>query len=53
MIIGFAGGAAGWLGGIFADAPTWMLFAVLAGGGSLSASVLLALEPVIRRRLSY
>ena len=50
--MGFGSLGAGWLGGIFADAPTWMLFAVLAGGGSLSASVLLALEPVIRRRLA-
>jgi POT family proton-dependent oligopeptide transporter len=51
--MGFGSLGAGWLGGIFANAPTWMLFAVLAGGGSLSAAVLLVLEPVIRRRLSY
>jgi POT family proton-dependent oligopeptide transporter len=50
--MGFGSLGAGWLGGTFADAPTWMLFAVLACGGSLSAAVLSALEPAIRRRLT-
>ncbi len=50
--MGFGSLGAGWLGGTFADAPTWMLFAVLACGGSLSAAVLLALEPAIRRYLA-
>jgi POT family proton-dependent oligopeptide transporter len=50
--MGFGSLGAGWLGGIFADLPAWKLFAVLAGGGSLSAAVLLALEPAIRRRLT-
>lgn len=50
--MGFGSLAAGWLGGVFADAPTWMLFGVLAAGGSVSAAILWALEPVIRRRLS-
>lgn len=50
--MGFGSLGAGWLGGIFADQPAWELFAVLAGGGSLSAAVLWALEPTIRRRLA-
>jgi len=50
--MGFGSLGAGWLGGMFADAPTWMLFAVLAGGGSISAALLWMLEPVIRRRLA-
>jgi POT family proton-dependent oligopeptide transporter len=50
--MGFGSLGAGWLGGTFADAPTWMLFAVIAGGESLSAAALLALEPTIRRRLA-
>ena len=50
--MGFGSLGAGWLGGTFADTPTWMLFAVLACGGSLSAAVLLALEPAIRRYLA-
>jgi proton-dependent oligopeptide transporter, POT family len=50
--MGFGSLGAGWLGGTLADAPAWMMFAVLAGGGALSAAVLFALEPIIRRRLS-
>jgi POT family proton-dependent oligopeptide transporter len=50
--MGFGSLAAGWLGGSLADAPSWTVFAVLAGGGVLSAMVLLALEPVIRKRLA-
>ena len=38
--MGFGSLGAGWLGGTFADAPSWVLFAVLAAGGSLSAAVL-------------
>ena len=49
--MGFGSLCAGWLGGTLADVPAWMMFAVLAGGGALSAAVLFALEPVIRRRL--
>ncbi|MEO8300263.1 MAG: peptide MFS transporter, partial [Rhizomicrobium sp.] len=50
--MGFGSLCAGWLGGTFADAPSWMIFALLAGGGGVSAAVLFALEPVIRRRLA-
>jgi proton-dependent oligopeptide transporter, POT family len=50
--MGFGSLGAGWLGGTLAGAPAWMMFAVLAGGGALSAIVLFALEPVIRRRLA-
>ena len=50
--MGFGNLGAGWLGGSLADAPTWMIFAVLAAGGVLNATVLFALEPVIRRRLA-
>jgi POT family proton-dependent oligopeptide transporter len=50
--MGFGSLCAGWLGGILSDAPAWILFAVLAGGGSLSAAILLALEPAIRERLA-
>jgi POT family proton-dependent oligopeptide transporter len=50
--MGFGSLSAGWLGGALADAPTWLIFAVLAGGGSISAAVLFAAEPVIRRRLA-
>jgi len=46
--MGFGSLGAGWLGGVFADAPAWILFAVLAAGGVLSAVVLWALEPAIR-----
>ena len=46
--MGFGSLGAGWLGGVFADAPAWMLFAVLAAGGVLSAVVLWILEPAIR-----
>jgi POT family proton-dependent oligopeptide transporter len=49
--MGFGSLGAGWLGGMFANSPAWILFAVLAGGGGVSALVLLALEPAIRRRL--
>ena len=50
--MGFGSFCAGWLGGSLADAPAWVIFAVLAGGGSISAAVLFGLEPVIRRRLA-
>jgi POT family proton-dependent oligopeptide transporter len=50
--MGFGSLGAGLLGGVFADAPTWILFTVLAGGGSVSAAVLLLLEPAIRRRFT-
>ena len=50
--MGFGSLGAGWLGGVFANAPAWMLFAVLAGGGCASAAILLALEPAIRQRLA-
>jgi POT family proton-dependent oligopeptide transporter len=50
--MGFGSLTAGWLGAALADAPSWMIFAVLAGGGMLSALVLLAVEPVVRRRLA-
>ena len=50
--MGFGSLSAGWLGGALADAPTWLIFAVLAGGGSVSAAALFALEPLIRRRLA-
>jgi len=50
--MGFGSFSAGWLGGSLADAPTWTIFAVLAGGGGISAALLFALEPVIRRRLA-
>jgi POT family proton-dependent oligopeptide transporter len=46
--MGFGSLGAGWLGGVFADAPAWMLFGVLAAGGVLSAVVLWFLEPAIR-----
>jgi POT family proton-dependent oligopeptide transporter len=48
--MGFGSLCAGWLGGTLADAPPWMMFTLLAGGGALSAAVLFALEPVIRRK---
>lgn len=50
--MGFGSFSAGWLGGSLAEAPAWVIFAVLAGGGSISAALLFALEPVIRRRLA-
>jgi POT family proton-dependent oligopeptide transporter len=50
--MGFGSLGAGWLGGTLSDAPTWVIFAVLAGGGTISAAVLFALEPLIRRRLA-
>jgi POT family proton-dependent oligopeptide transporter len=50
--MGFGSLGAGWLGGMFADAPAWVLFTVLACGGSVSAAVLLTLEPAIRRRFA-
>lgn len=50
--MGFGSFSAGWLGGSLADAPAWVIFAVLAGGGGVSAAILFALEPVIRRRLA-
>jgi hypothetical protein len=49
--MGFGSLCAGWLGGTLAGVPAWMMFAVLAGGGTLSAAILFVLEPVIRRRL--
>ena len=50
--MGFGSLGAGWLGGSLAGVPAWMTFAVLAGGGGLSAAVLFALEPAIRRWLA-
>jgi hypothetical protein len=50
--MGFGSLGAGWLGGSLADAPSWMIFAVLAVGGAVSAAVLFLLEPVIRKRLA-
>jgi POT family proton-dependent oligopeptide transporter len=50
--MGFGSFSAGWLGGSLAEAPPWMIFALLAGGGGVSAAILFALEPVIRRRLA-
>jgi POT family proton-dependent oligopeptide transporter len=50
--MGFGSLGAGWLGGTLADAPPWVVFAVLAGGGALSAAVLFALEPTIRKKLA-
>jgi POT family proton-dependent oligopeptide transporter len=50
--MGFGSLSAGWLGGTLADSPSWVMFAVLAGGGALSAAALFAAEPVIRRRLA-
>lgn len=50
--MGFGSLVAGWLGASLADAPTWMIFAVLAGGGTLSALVLLAVEPLVRKMVS-
>ena len=50
--MGFGSLGAGWLGGTLADSPNWVLFAGLAGGGALSAAVLFAIEPVIRKRLA-
>lgn len=49
--MGFGSLAAGWLGGAMADAPSWEIFALLAGIGSLNTLALLALHPVIKRRL--
>lgn len=49
--MGFGSLGAGWLGGTLADAPSWMMFAVLACGGGVSAILLFAIEPVIRKRL--
>jgi POT family proton-dependent oligopeptide transporter len=50
--MGFGSLCAGWLGGTLADAPSWLIFAVLAGGGALNAAALFALEPAIRRKLA-
>lgn len=50
--MGFGSLAAGWLGGMMTDAPTWAIFAVLAGGGLLSALVLAMVEPAMRRRVA-
>jgi POT family proton-dependent oligopeptide transporter len=49
--MGFGSFCAGWLGGSLADSPSWVMFAVLGGGGAVSAALLLVLEPVIRKRL--
>ena len=49
--MGFGSLGAGWLGGSLADQPSWMVFAVLAGGGAISGAVLLAIEPMLRHRL--
>jgi proton-dependent oligopeptide transporter, POT family len=50
--MGFGSLMAGWLGGLMANEPTWMLFAGLAGGGFLSAYVLLWIEPFVRYRVA-
>jgi POT family proton-dependent oligopeptide transporter len=50
--MGFGSLGAGWLGGTLAGEPAWVTFAVLAGGGASSAALLLALEPMLRRRLA-
>jgi len=50
--MGFGSLGAGWLGGSLADQPSWMVFAVLAVGGGISAAVLFALEPLMRRQLA-
>jgi proton-dependent oligopeptide transporter, POT family len=50
--MGFGSLIAGWLGGLLADAPSWMVFAVLAAGGTLSALVLLMVEPVVRKKVA-
>jgi POT family proton-dependent oligopeptide transporter len=50
--MGFGSLCAGWLGGTLADVPAWVMFALLAGGGTLNAIALFALEPVIRRKLA-
>jgi POT family proton-dependent oligopeptide transporter len=50
--MGFGSLCAGWLGGTLAHAPSWEIFALLAGGGTISAAVLFALEPTIRRKLA-
>ncbi len=50
--MGFGSLVAGWLGGLMADAPNWMIFAVLAAGGTLSALVLLMVEPVVRKKVA-
>jgi POT family proton-dependent oligopeptide transporter len=49
--MGFGSFSAGWLGGSLADSPSWVMFAILAGGGTISAAALFLAEPVIRRRL--
>ena len=50
--MGFGSLCAGWLGGTLADVPAWVMFALLAGGGTLNAIALFALEPLIRRKLN-
>jgi POT family proton-dependent oligopeptide transporter len=50
--MGFGSLMAGWLGGVMADAPTWLIFAVLAGGGLLNALALVLVEPLVRRRVT-
>jgi proton-dependent oligopeptide transporter, POT family len=50
--MGFGSLTAGWLGGWLAQAQTWLIFAVLAGGGMVSALVLVAVEPFVRRMLA-
>jgi POT family proton-dependent oligopeptide transporter len=50
--MGFGSLGAGWLGGMFANSPPWILFAVLAAGGGASAILLLVVEPIVRRRLA-
>lgn len=47
--MGFGSLCAGWLGGMLADSPSWWIFAALACGGTLSAALLFALEPKIRK----
>ncbi|MBA2587299.1 MAG: peptide MFS transporter [Alphaproteobacteria bacterium] len=50
--MGFGSLCAGWLGGTLADVPAWVMFATLAGGGTLNAIALFAAEPMIRRKLN-
>jgi len=50
--MGFGSLGAGWLGGSLADQPSWIIFAVLAAGGGLSAVILFAIEPLIRTHLA-
>jgi len=50
--MGFGSLGAGLLGGSLADRPSWVVFAVLAIGGGMSAATLFAIEPMLRNRLA-